>query len=148
MQNNECLKFLIHDMTYNVFLSDDCFQVMKTVIDETTTALQAARLELGELKLKNAQEREKLLGEMQQLSTALIQSREQMKEAKETEINLRLLLQNYDEKFNGLQSALKDTNGAYEEFKAEMSRVIFKFSNIPPHPTMCAFSSVKIILLF
>lgn len=98
---------------------------MKTVIEETTTALQAARLELGELKLKNAQEREKLLGEMQQLSTALIQSREQMKEAKETEINLRLLLQNYDEKFNGLQSALKDTNGAYEEFKSEMSRVIF-----------------------
>lgn len=97
---------------------------MKTVIEETTTALQAARLELGELKLKNAQEREKLLGEMQQLSTALIQSREQMKEAKETEINLRLLLQNYDEKFNGLQSALKDTNGAYEEFKSEMSRVI------------------------
>jgi len=96
---------------------------MKSVIDETSSALQEAKLELGELRLKNAQEKEKLLGEMQSLSTALIQSREQMKEAKETEINLRLLLQNYDDKFNGLQKALKETNGAYEEFKSEMTRV-------------------------
>lgn len=96
---------------------------MKTVIDETSSALQSTRLELGELKLKNAQEREKLLGEMQQLSKALIQSREQMKEAKETEISLRNLLHTYDEKFIGLQKALQDTNGAYEEFKSEMTKV-------------------------
>ena len=60
---------------------------------------------------------------MQQLANALVKSREQMKESKDTEIQLRELLQSYEQKFNGLQNALKETNSAYESFKGEMGKV-------------------------
>jgi chromosome segregation ATPase len=80
-------------------------------------------VELGETKLRNAEEKEKLFGEMQKLADALLQSREQIKESKETELSLRNMIQGYEEKFNGLQRALKDTNGSYEEFKSEMNKV-------------------------
>lgn len=57
------------------------------------------------------------------MADALIQSREQIKEAKETEIALRTMIQSYEDKFNGLQKALKETNGNYEEFRSEMVKV-------------------------
>jgi len=60
---------------------------------------------------------------MQQLATSLLQSREQVKESKESELKLRQLLQNYDQKFEGLQKALKETNTAYDGFKGEMAKV-------------------------
>jgi len=85
--------------------------------------LQKSKLELGETKLKNAEEKEKLFGEMQKLADALLQSREQIKDAKETELSLQKMVQGYEEKFNGLQKALKDTNGSYEDFKSEMNKV-------------------------
>jgi chromosome segregation ATPase len=46
-----------------------------------------------------------------------------MKEAKEIELKLRILIQNYDEKFVGLQVSLKETNEAYGNFKGQMEKV-------------------------
>lgn len=96
---------------------------MQEALKETNESLHKAKIDLGETKLKGAEEKEKLIGEMQKLADALLQSREQVKDAKQTELSLRGMLQNYDEKFNGLQKALKDTNGSYEEFRSEMTKV-------------------------
>lgn len=90
---------------------------------ETTDSCIAAQTELSELKLKNAEEKEKLYVEMQQLASALVTTREQMKEAKETELQLRELIKVYETKFNGLQNALTETNSAYQTFQSEMGKV-------------------------
>lgn len=63
---------------------------------------------------------------MKQLAEALMKSHDQIQEAKQTEIDLRDIIRNYDEKFTTLQKAMKDTNLAYEEFRSEMTKVCFK----------------------
>jgi hypothetical protein len=96
---------------------------LQEALKETNDSLQKARIDLGEAKLENAQEKEKLIIEMQKLADALLQSREQVKDSKQTELALREMVQGYEDKFNGLQKALKDTNGSYEEFRTEMNKV-------------------------
>ena len=57
------------------------------------------------------------------MAGTLVQCREQMKEGKETEIQLRELLSKYDERFTSLQNSLKETNKSYEDFRKEMQKV-------------------------
>jgi len=104
-------------------------QIIQNALKETTESCIAAQTELDELKLKNAEEKEKLYVEMQQLASALVSTREQMKEAKTTELQLRELLQSYESKFNELQKCLKETNGAYQSFRSEMGKVSLKSNN-------------------
>lgn len=73
--------------------------------------------------MKYAQDREKTYGDMQKLATSLVESRLQMKNAKELELELRVLIQDYDQKFSQLQKALEETNGAYGLFKGDMDKV-------------------------
>ena len=75
------------------------------------------------MKLHNAEEKERLFGEMQKVANGLVQSKQEMKEAKQTELGLRVLLQKYDEKFKSLQGALTETNTAYDTFAQEMAKV-------------------------
>jgi len=101
-------------------------KILQDALNETNDSLVLTRTENSELKYHSAQEKEKILREMQQLADALIKSREQIKEAKTTEIDLRKNIQNYDEKFNGLQHALSQTNNAYGDFKKEMEKVTWR----------------------
>ena len=98
-------------------------KILQTSLKELCDELVKAKTEVAQVRLKNAEEKEKLLGDMQVLATTLVQSREQMKASKETELQLRMLIQSYDEKFAGLQRSLKETNTAYEGFKGEMDTV-------------------------
>ena len=75
------------------------------------------------MKLHNAEEKERLFGEMQKVASGLVKSKEEMKDAKQTELGLRVLLQKYDEKFKSLQGALTETNTAYDTFAQEMAKV-------------------------
>lgn len=93
------------------------------MLEEQCDEVIQLRTEVAQARLQNANDKEKLFGEMQQLATTLLQSREQVKVAKQTELQLRELLQNYDNKFEGLQKALQETNTAYDGFKGEMSKV-------------------------
>ena len=96
---------------------------MQDALDEAKGGMLTARTQLSEFQIKNVQEKEKLLKEMQQLANALEKSRDEIKQAKETEDGLRALIKSYDDKFNSLQKALQDTNGAYTGFKSEMEKV-------------------------
>lgn len=73
--------------------------------------------------MKYALDREQTYGDMQKLAGSLVDSRTQMKNAKELELELRRLIQDYDDKFNQLQKALEETNGAYGVFKGDMDKV-------------------------
>ncbi|CAG7833257.1 unnamed protein product [Allacma fusca] len=101
-------------------------KILQDALQESKTGMVTAKTQLAEFQLKNAQEKEKLIKEMQQLANALEKSREEIKVAKETENGLRALIQNYDDKFTGLQKALQDTNGAYNDFKSEMEKVTLR----------------------
>jgi len=92
-------------------------------LEETNDGLIRTKLELSELRMKYAQERERTYGDMQKLATSLVESRQQMKNAKELELELRILIQDYDQKFSQLQKALEETNVAYSVFKDDMDKV-------------------------
>ena len=98
-------------------------KILQEALDEAKGGMLTAKTQLAEFQIKNVQEKEKLLKEMQQLANALEKSRDEIKQAKETEDGLRSLIKSYDEKFTSLQKALQDTNGAYAGFKSEMEKV-------------------------
>lgn len=74
--------------------------------------------------MKYATDREQTYADMQKLASSLVDARLQMKNAKELELELRVLIQDYDEKFSQLQKALEETNGAYGIFKDDMDMVM------------------------
>lgn len=95
-----------------------------------TNELQAAsndliqtKTELARVRLAAAQEREQTYAEMHKLANTVVESRQHLKDAKELELQLRQKLQNYDEKFTGLQSELEKTNSGYKTFSGEMDKV-------------------------
>jgi chromosome segregation ATPase len=102
---------------------DEKEKILQSALKETNDALVETRTEINEINQKSAEDKQKLYQEMEQLSGALVLSGEQMKESKETEAQLRTLLQSYEKKFEGLQTALSETNSAYETFKSEMGKV-------------------------
>lgn len=71
---------------------------MQEALKETNDSLQKAKIDLGETKLKGAEEKQQLIGEMQKLADSLVQSREQLKDAKQTEVSLKGMIQNYEDK--------------------------------------------------
>ncbi|CAG7728836.1 unnamed protein product [Allacma fusca] len=109
---------------------DDREKVLQEELNEAHNGHIAAQTELARLKLRNAEEKERLFSEMQKVANGLVQSKTEMKEAKETELNLRVLLKKYDEKFGGLQSALQETNSAYDTFRDEMEKMSTKTKDL------------------
>jgi len=81
------------------------------------------KAELAELRLQIAREKERTYSEMQKIANSLVSSRQQMKNAKDHELQLRVVIQKYDEKFVTLQTELKDTNLSYGTFKQDMDMV-------------------------
>ena len=74
-------------------------------IQETHDKIIKAHMELAQTKLDNSQDKEKTFVELKKLATSIVESREQMQTIKQTELTLRQHIQNYDEKFVGLQTA-------------------------------------------
>ncbi|CAL8121942.1 unnamed protein product [Orchesella dallaii] len=103
---------------------------LTVTLEETNDNLIRTKLELSELRMKYAQDREQTYGDMQKLATSLVESRLQMKNAKELELELRILIQDYDQKFSQLQKALEETNVAYGVFKDDMDKVALRAKDL------------------
>lgn len=56
---------------------------------------------VAQLRLKNAQDRETAYAEMHKLANTMVDNKQQMKNAKDLELELRQRLTSYDEKFTG-----------------------------------------------
>jgi len=102
---------------------DDKHELMTDDLKKANDELIKTKTEVAQLRLKSAQEREQVYGEMQKLANTLVENRQQMKNAKDLEIELRERLKSYDEKFTSLQSSLRETNTGYTSFTAEMEKV-------------------------
>jgi len=112
-------------------------KVLQATLKEFCDELVKTKTEVAQVRLKNAEDKERLLGDMQVMATTLVQSREQMKAAKETELELRRRLAEYDEKFAGLQKTLQETNTQYEGFKGGMDTVRYTSNQIHHKFTAC-----------
>jgi chromosome segregation ATPase len=98
---------------------------MTNDLQKASDDLIKTKTELAQLRLKTATEREQAYAEMHQLANTLVENKKQMKNAKESELELRLRLQSYDEKFTALQSSLVTTNSGYSAFTGEMEQVFY-----------------------
>jgi len=76
--------------------------------------------------LNAAVDREETYGKMHSIANDLVETRKQMKDAKEQELELRKTLQGYDEKFTTLQGSLSSTNTAYNAFSGDMQAMAKK----------------------
>jgi len=94
-------------------------------LEEANQELIQTKTELAQIRLNAAVERENTYGKMHSIANDLVETRRQMKDAKETELELRQTLQGYDEKFSTLQGNLATTNTAYNAFSGDMQAVSF-----------------------
>jgi hypothetical protein len=57
--------------------------------------------------------------EMHKLANTLVENKQQQKDAKDLELELRQRLTSYDEKFTSLHSSLEATNSGYTTFTGQ-----------------------------
>ncbi len=95
---------------------DDRHETMTNELQAASDDLVKTKMELAQLRLKNAQDREIAYAEMHKLANTMVENKQQQKDAKDLELELRQRLTSYDEKFTSLHSSLEATNSGYTTF--------------------------------